>query len=201
MQAAVDRVADALHFREQVVELAGDQLKLDLADRFALLAGDDGAVVQRYVDPGAVGCQVTGLAADLDVEYRLQVDGGELAEVPRQRRVDDQRRVGDRIGNEHFPFPAGGRIGVAVSHRDGLRDGAAVGMGVQADVAVAQLPVAGIEVDAMERLPLRRLELAPPARAPHLGERVGVGSQLQLDFAICAHRPRFTPADLLRTAA
>ena len=102
MQAAVDRVADALHFREQVVELAGDQLELDLADRFALLAGDDGAVVQRYVDPGAVGCQVAGLAADLDVEYRLQVDGGELAEVPWQRRVDDQRRVGDRIGNEHF---------------------------------------------------------------------------------------------------
>ena len=67
---------------------------------------------------------------------------------------------------------------MAVSHRDSLRDGAAIGMRVQADVAVAQLPIAGIEVDAMERLPLRRLELAPPARAPHPGERAGVGSQL-----------------------
>src|SRR5262249_30143521 len=126
----------------------------------------------------------------------MQIRRRELPKLLREGRIDDQGRVGDRVGDARLPLPARHRIGSAIDELHGLHDDVAVGAGAHTDIAVAQLPVAGVEIDAMEGLLGYRLELAPPSGAAKAGQLLGIDAKLYFDLLMRRHCDRCSAADL-----
>ena len=106
VQTPFHQIGNALRLCEQDRQIAGHQFQFDFVDGFAFFARDHGAVVQRDVDLRTVRGQAACFALDLDVEHRLQVGGRELAEIVRQRRVDDEAGIGNRVRDDRLPLRA-----------------------------------------------------------------------------------------------
>jgi hypothetical protein len=161
---------------------------------FVLPIHDHGAAVERHVDFCLIRRKAPRFPLDIDVKHRLQVGRGEIPEFLRESRIDNEGRVGDRVGKESLPFPARYRAGAAVQHLHGLHDFAAVGAGAQAYIAIAQLPIVGVEIDAVKRLAASRSNLTPPPRTSDLGHPVRFGAKFHFDFLVRRHLVCFSGA-------